>query len=91
MDNITIPPKALEAGTKAIAKRNGCDRAVFSVCISAEEAGVPCRCAEDAHAACLAMLKNWPGMRVHQPSVPPRPPAPRAAIILPLTEPSDGK
>jgi hypothetical protein len=44
----------------------------------------------EARAACLAMLKNWPGMRVHQPSVPPRPPAPRAAIILPLPkEPSN--
>jgi hypothetical protein len=44
---------------------------------------------QEAHAACLAMLKNWPGMRVHQPSVPPRPPAPRAALILPLQEPSN--
>jgi hypothetical protein len=57
-----------------------------------EKVGVRFPTKGSALKACLAMLKNWPGMRVHQPSVPPRPPAPRAAIILPLPkEPSDGR
>lgn len=51
--DITIPPAALEAAAKEIADANGWR----------DEQGVRV-CREVARAACLAMLKNWPGMRV---------------------------
>lgn len=61
-NDITIPPEALEAAARAIAKRHGCGMAVFHACISAEEKGLSCRCEADARAACEAMLRSWPGM-----------------------------
>lgn len=46
MDNITIPPEALEKARTAFANAGTADDAVDPI-----------------HAACLAMLKAWPGMR----------------------------
>jgi hypothetical protein len=40
----------LDAATRAVAKRHGCDRAVFSVCWGEVEHGLVCRCKEDARA-----------------------------------------
>ena len=38
----------IEARTHQIAKRHGCDRAVFTVCWAEHERGEKCRCKEDA-------------------------------------------
>lgn len=66
MTDITIPPEALEAAARAIAKRHGCGMAVFHACISAEEKGLSCRCEADARAACETMLKAWPGVTIEK-------------------------
>ena len=88
MTDITIPPEALEAGKDA----------AFSWLRSYMEDDVRVRemtddeLTEVVSAACLAMLKNWPGMgpiRMDQPigewcdKLP--------AIILPLTENTNAK
>ncbi len=75
-----IPPEAVEAATRKIAKMRGCDKAVFSKCVSAIEAGVPCKCEDEARAAFEAMMGAWPDM-AHRVM-------PYAALILPLTETS---
>jgi len=68
MDNITIPPEALEAAARAI------EDADVGMVPSYEEA---------ARAACLAMLKAWPGFWIHPYT---------KAIILPLpTENTDAE
>lgn len=75
---ITIPPAALEAGARAICETH-CG---------------PCRCYPDecgcvyfkahARAACLAMLKAWPGMGRDWSND-------EEIIALPLTEKQDDK
>jgi hypothetical protein len=81
-DHITIPPEALEAAAKAIADLS-CPPDLFGQC----EAAGGCMCRAEARAACLAMLKAWPGMTTSAWASP----APNA-IILPLPkEPSDDK
>lgn len=73
MTDITIPPEALEAAAKEIAMQ--------------------CRCAmacdwrnhmEDARAACIAMLRAWPGVR--DTSTEGGEPHWQHHIILPLTQ-----
>jgi hypothetical protein len=41
---------------------------------------------DNMKAAIAAAINAWPGARIHKPSVPPRPPAPRAVLILPLPQ-----
>lgn len=80
-DDITIPPKALEAAAKAICKD------AVDIFRPGKTACVVCK--SNARAACLAMLKAWPGMKHeldwdawlgerHTPN--------RIAIILPLPQ-----
>jgi hypothetical protein len=64
--SVTIPPEALEAAEQAM--------------LDAWEQG-EVTAKVFARAACLAMLKNWPGM-YHYPGT---------KICLPLTEPSNDK
>lgn len=47
----------LERKTTEVAKRYGCDRAVFAVCWGELEKGLVCRCKEDARAE----LSRLPG------------------------------
>jgi hypothetical protein len=77
-DTITIPPEALEAA--------------FDLLRPYMDTNGEREAQEIVEDACLAMLRSWPGMgsiRVDQPigewceKLP--------AILLPLTEPSDGK
>lgn len=104
MYNINIPPEALEAfpplpepyqkeilatSKNTVAVREGYEMGGY---VKHPDLYTEEQMEEYARAACIAMLKAWPGMRLHQPSVPPRPPAPRAVIILPLPpvkEPSE--
>ena len=76
MSEITIPPAALEAGARALARYN-CEqwdndpdrwRTYFT---------------DEARAACRAMIEAWPGMRVSWLA------SNDGAIVLPLTEASD--
>lgn len=41
---------ALDRKTHEVAKRYGCDRAVFTVCWGEHERGETCRCKEEARA-----------------------------------------
>lgn len=66
MTDITIPKEALEAAARAIASDDGWPLGWEDYI-------------DTARAACLAMLRNWPGM--HPASDPPP-----ARLILPLTQ-----
>ena len=57
MTDITIPPEALEAGARAIEQSLKTAR----ITLETEDGYKP-----EARAACLAMLKAWPGME-HDP------------------------
>lgn len=69
--HITIPPKALEAAVRGIARLRP----------------NPYATNEDvAHAACHAMLRNWPGMRVSMlfpPDV--------LHVVLPITQENENE
>ena len=62
MTDITIPPEALEAAARAIAQNDGCPLDLFPVC---HNEYVGCDCRNEARAACLAMLRAWPGMVIN--------------------------
>jgi hypothetical protein len=75
MTDITIPPEALKAAARAAMKDNGCGYTVNNQHILCDDPvcdglvdpyGFPmkheCSCRSMARAACLAMLKAWPGM-----------------------------
>lgn len=64
MANITIPPAALEAAARAAYETPvpGCSGAGFPSWENAEEY-VKDYHRSEAHAAALALLENWPGMR----------------------------
>jgi hypothetical protein len=81
MTDITIPPKALEkaAFEAAVAIHRVVEADVRANDLTEEEV------TEIARAACLAMLKAWPGMQFKMNG------AMRTFYILPLTEPSDDK
>jgi hypothetical protein len=49
--------------TGEVAKRNGCDRAVFANCWTTVEKGLPCRCEEEARDNLLAALSTPPSPR----------------------------
>ena len=59
MTDITIPPEALEAAARKIA--------AIKMNLSNNGERLPDdlwqQCLPDARAACLAMLRNWPGMK----------------------------
>jgi hypothetical protein len=68
MTDITIPPKALEAAAKALYNRHVEINKFASLCPDWEELDNMDRSYRqgyrgEAYAACLAMLKAWPGMR----------------------------
>jgi hypothetical protein len=47
-------PDELERMTREIARKHGCDRAVFTVCWGEHERGETCRCKEEARSALKA-------------------------------------
>ena len=76
-DDITIPPAALEEAAKAI-------------CKDAVDIFRPCKiscfvCRSNARAACLAMLKAWPGATSYGPHSSGHGPS-RTQLILPLPQ-----
>lgn len=77
-DDITIPPKALKAAKRdaAVAIYRLVEPDALAHELTEDEVG------EIAHAACLAMLGNWPGMGVDRHWMGAQP----KAIILPLTK-----
>jgi hypothetical protein len=85
MTNITIPPEALEAALEAFAHASGLG--IFPDDENDEEWREDLQ--NGMRAACLAMLRNWPGMRLGKY---PYSAGPDDRIILPLPkEPSDDK
>jgi hypothetical protein len=74
MTDITIPPEALEAGRHAVHELR--KRYEFPTSLML------------ARAACLALLKAWPGMEQVPPQYGDRVPP---VIILPLTETTNDK
>jgi hypothetical protein len=48
----------LEKKTTEVARRHGCDRAVFTVCWGELERGEVCRCKEDARAELAEALSE---------------------------------
>lgn len=90
MTDITIPPEALEAAAKdlyeAWCRVHGvADTALPWEDIDNEERDA---CFAEARAACLAMLKAWPGIKEeHRPNITfDGKPITVSYIILPLTE-----
>ena len=79
--DITIPPAALEAGAKAL-----CAKAGYAWTVTPD---VHAHWREQARAAFLAMIEFWPGMSqlAENDSASIRE---MAALILPLTEKTDG-
>lgn len=77
-DDITIPPEALDAGADEFADAMQCPKRCERTFHSLK--GVPCECSNRARAACLAMLKAWPGMGIEVAR------DESEAIILPLTQ-----
>lgn len=59
MTDITIPPEAVEAAARDVAAVRGHDFHTLSDDDREECRGI-------ARVACLAMLKAWPGMHVHE-------------------------
>jgi hypothetical protein len=91
--DITIPPEALKAAARAAMKDNGCGYTVNNQHILCDDPvcdglvdpyGFPmkheCSCRSMARAACLAMLRAWPGMEHQTPDEWSN----RPHIILPL-------
>ena len=76
MTEIKIPPAALEAGARAIAESLRTAR----ITLESEDGYKP-----EARAAFLAMLEAWSGMRISWLALN------DGAIVLPLTEASDGR
>lgn len=69
MDSITIPDEALEAAAREVAEQLGddWDDNVHTFCgddFQMTPDGAKEACRAIARAACLAMMKHWPGMRV---------------------------
>lgn len=83
MTPITIPPAALEAGAKAL-----CAKAGYAWTVTPD---VHAHWREQARAACRAMLAAWPGMWEQSPKCLDAYLNRKPAIILPLTEKTDGK
>lgn len=77
--DITIPPEALEASAKAIWATCQSGTLAWEDLPSSTQRSIT----EEARAACLAMLRNWPGMTERFfPNDPTRPPG----IFLPLPQ-----
>lgn len=76
---ITIPPAALEAAARAVCAGDQWGNPCFKPCVD---------CLQEARAAALALLENWPGMREAKngSSISLKP-----HIILPLTETDNDK
>ena len=81
MTDITIPPEALEAAAKALAAdaKLNWDDIPYSHNILLSE----------ARTACLAMIKAWPGVHIHEWQRPWLGGMSGTDIILPLTENSN--
>ena len=81
-DDITIPPAALEAAARKIA--------AVKMKLSNDGKHLPDdlwkQCLLEARAACLAMLKAWPGMKLN-PSWELRTHKRSVEMILPVSEP----
>lgn len=84
-----IPANVVEAATRSIAELCGCDRAVFSTCVSAKEMNLPCKCEQEARASLAAGLAAWGGM-TYTPQAKPLPASPAwpASFTLPIEEPT---
>lgn len=80
MTDITIPKEAALYARDAIKAAKECRS-----CAMYDDKMVikSCRCFYEAHAACLAMLENWPGVRLGKYR---DVAGPNDRIILPLTE-----